>query len=233
MGPIVLVATEDADFSLFLTHLLAAGGFRAVSIAVRIEELEARIASSKALIIDSTDIERALELCKKARMRQRTSAIPMMAFIRAQNERHYLKFLKAGVDECILRPLSPELILSGVKGIIARRDRRAPARHAKSQREHSGAFLVDGSTRILKGTHGTACLSPTEFRILQRMLASPGRVLSRRDLVEAAWPPGRFVDDKTVDVHVSKLRKALHAATGKKLIQTVRSNGFIANFSER
>ncbi|MGD9478631.1 winged helix-turn-helix domain-containing protein [Shinella sp. G-2] len=233
MGPIVLVATEDADFSLFLTHILVAGGFQAISIAVRIEELEARISSSKALIIDSTDIERALELCRRARMRQRTSAIPMMAFIRAQNERHYLKFLKAGVDECILRPLSPELILSGVRGIIARRDQRAPARHAKNQSEHSGALLIDGSTRILEGAHGRTCLSPTEFRILQRMLASPGQVLSRRDLVEAAWPPGRFVDDKTVDVHVSKLRKAIYTVTGKKLIQTVRSNGFIANFSEQ
>lgn len=233
MGPIVLVATEDADFSLFLTHLLAGGGFRAISIAVRVAELEARISSAKALIIDSTDIERALELCRGARMRKRTSAIPMIAFIRAQNARHYLKFVTAGVDECILRPLSPELILLGVKGIIARRDQRAPARHAKSQSEHSGAFLVDGSTRVLEGTHGRACLSPTEFRILQRMLASPGQVLSRRDLVEAAWPPGRFVDDRTVDVHVCKLRKALYVATGKKFVQTVRSNGFIANFSER
>lgn len=232
MDPIVLVSTEDADFSLFLTHLLAAGGFQAVSIALRIEDLEARISSSKALIIDSTDTARALELCRRARMRHRTAAIPMMAFIRAQHAGQYLHFLKAGADECILRPLSPELILSGVKEIIARRDRRPSAPNTKCQSEHVGALMVDGSTRMLEGTHGKACLSPTEFRILQRMLASPGRVLSRRDLIEAAWPPGRFVDDKTVDVHISKLRKAIYAATGKKLIQTVRSNGFIANFSE-
>lgn len=231
MDPIVLVATEDADFSLFLTHVLAGGGFRATSIAPRIEELEARISTSKALIIDSTDIKRALELCRRARMRHRTARIPMMAFIRAQHEGHYLNFLKAGADECILRPLSPELILSGVKTIIARRDLRAPVPNAQRHSEHAGALLVDGSTRVLEGAHGKAFLSPTEFRILQRMLASPGRVLTRRDLIEAAWPPGRFVDDKTVDVHVSKLRKALHSVTGKKLIHTVRSNGFIANFN--
>lgn len=232
MDPIVLVATEDADFSLFLTHILAVGGFRALSITPRIEEVEARTSSSKALIIDSTDIDRALDLCRRARTRQRAATIPMMAFIRAQHAGHYLKFLKAGVDECILRPLSPELILSGVKAIIARRERKSPSPTTHTRSDHIGALMVDGSTRILEGMRGKTYLSPTEYRILQRMLASPGRVLSRRDLIEAAWPPGRFVGDKTVDVHVSKLRKAIYVVTGEKIIRTVRSNGFIADFSE-
>lgn len=232
MDPIVLVATEDADFSLFLSHVLANGSFQAISIAPRIEDLEARISSSKALIIDSTDIDRALELCRRARKHQRTATVPMMAFIRAQHEGYYLQFLKAGVDECVLRPLSPDLILSGLRAIIARRDYRAPVPSSLDQSQHIGALLLDGATRMLEGTHGRAWLSPTEYRILRRMLASPGRLLSRRDLIEAAWPPGRFVDDKTVDVHVSKLRKALYIATGEKIIQTVRANGFIANFSK-
>lgn len=231
MDPIVLIATEDADFSFFLTHVLVSGGFQAISIAPRIEELETRISASKALIIDSTDIARALEVCRRARMRQKTATVPMMAFIRARHVGHYLKFLKAGVDECVLRPLSPDLILSGLRAIIARRDQRLPAPSSQNQCEYIGAMLLDGSTRMLEGTHGKAWLSPTEYRILQRMLASPGHVLSRRDLIEAAWPPGRFVDVKTVDVHVSKLRKAIYTATGKKIIQTVRSNGFMTDFS--
>ena len=232
MAPIILVATEDADFSLLLSHALASGGFQAIAISPRIEDVETRISTSKALIVDSTDIDRALELCRRARSRQRTATVPMMVFIRAQHENHYLKFLKAGVDECVLRPLSPELILSGLRAIITRRDQPGPAPTCRRRSEHIGAMSLDGSTRMLEGPHGKASLSPTEYRILLRMLASPGQVVSRRDLIEAAWPPGRFVDDKTVDVHVSKLRKAIHIATGDKAIRTVRSNGFMANFNK-
>ncbi|WP_075293110.1 winged helix-turn-helix domain-containing protein [Pararhizobium arenae] len=232
MDPIVLVATEDADFSLLLSHVLASGGFQAIAIAPCIEDVEARISMSKALIIDGTDIDRALELCRRVRTRQRTATMAMMVFIRARHEIHYLKFVKTGVDECVLRPLSPDLILSGLRAIIVRRAHPAQAQTSHGQTEHIGAMLLDGSTRMLAGPHGNALLSPTEYRILRRMLASPGRVVSRRDLIEAAWPPGRFVDDKTVDVHVSKLRKAIHVATGEKAIRTVRSNGFMANFKK-
>ena len=230
MSPIVLVATEDADLSLFLDHVLGRSGFQAVPIAPRIEDLETRVSGAKALLIDSMDIDRALDLCRLARMRRRTAKVAMMALIRAQHVGHYLNFLKAGADECVMRPLSPDLIVSGLRGAIARRAKHSTLPHSHCRPEQIGTAVLDGATRELKGKRGTICLSPTEYRILQRMLAFPGRVVSRGDLIEAAWPPGRFVDDRTVDVHVSKLRKAIQSATGEKVITTIRSHGFIADF---
>lgn len=228
MNPIVLVATKDADFSLFLTHILASGGFRALPIAPDIKELEMNIDASKAVILDSTDIDPALQLCRKARSRRKTANFAMMAFIRPQHAGYYLGFLRSGADECVLRPLSPDLILYGLRASIERRTRPLVA-SSHEQCEEIGALWLDRSTRMLRGRFGKAALSPIEYKILRRMLASPERVLTRRDLILAAWPPGQHVEDKTVDAHISNIRKAVLKASGEKMIETVRSSGFIVS----
>lgn len=228
MKSTVLIASNDADFCLFLSHILSSGGFNATVIDPPEGADTNVINSTRAIIVESSDdIEPVLAFCRRVRSGDTVRPIPMMALIRSRHERYYLPLMKAGIDECILRPLAPGLIITCLNNVIARYD--AEWGRAAHEESHIADLVMRDETRQLVGRDGSTHLSPTEYRLLKRLLDSPGHVVSRTQLIQAAWPPGRYVEPRTVDVHIGRLRSALEVTTGRRIIRTIRSNGFLAD----
>jgi two-component system phosphate regulon response regulator PhoB len=226
MDSLVLIASHDADFCLFTRHILSEGGFAAKVVDPDGGAEANVIASAKAIIVESCDdIERVLAFCRGVRSVRTPRPIAIMALIRSRHEHHYFSLMKAGVDECVLRPLAPDLIISCLTGVIAR---NGEPRGIASPIGQIAELTTKDETREIIGKDRTVHLSPTEYRLLKRLLENPGHVVSRTQLIEAAWPVRRFVEPRTVDVHIGKLRRSLEAATGRRIIRTIRSSGFVA-----
>ena len=223
----VLIASADPHFCVLIGHLLAAGGYP--SSVIDPDDVDDRTWSqATAIIVEGNDeMNRILTFCR--RVRRTSPMVPMMALIKTRHEGCYLPLMKAGVDECVLQPLGPDLILSCLANVISRR-------HPKPEKEETAdmsSLLANEETRRLAGGATPVHLTPTEYRLLKRLLARPGHVVSRQQLIEAAWPAGRHVELRTVDVHIGKLRRALQAVTGRTIIRTVRASGFVAELADR
>lgn len=98
---------------------------------------------------------------------------------------------------------------------------------------HFGDIEIDVQTRVVRSDRGRVHLSPIAFRLLRRLLQTPGHVVSRAQLIEAAWPANSHVSTRTVDVHIANLRRDMAATSGSTSIQTVRSSGYVAVIGNR
>jgi two-component system, OmpR family, phosphate regulon response regulator PhoB len=230
MDSLVLIASRDADFCLFTRHILMNAGF-ATRVTNPGAEIEAgMIAAAKAILVESDDhIERVLAFVRKVRSVAALQPIAIMALIRSRHEHHYFSLMKAGVDECVLRPLAPELIISCLESMIARNGDRTETASQIALRITD--LTTRDETRQIMGKEGSIHLSPTEYRLLKRLLETPGHVVTRAQLIEAAWPARQYVEPRTVDVHIGKLRRSLETATGRRIIRTIHSSGFVAELA--
>jgi two-component system, OmpR family, phosphate regulon response regulator PhoB len=227
---VVLIYTEDADFYMLLSHILATAGFKASLVEDLETVMGADLTAMVAVLIDSCDNTHALTaFCNGLKENPSTAHLPLLALIRARHEQSYLDLLKAGIDEGFVRPVSPERILSYLRTISPSASNSAVFQTSPRPVRRIGDLEVEGQTRLIKGKVASAQLSPIEFRLLQRLLETPGRVLSRADLIATVWPESHHVNARTVDVHIAKLRRALEETTGRAIIRTIRSNGYVAD----
>jgi two-component system phosphate regulon response regulator PhoB len=227
MEPTVLIASNDADFCIFVGHVLAHNGFRSCVVDPSDRIADDMLRAADAIIVASNDdMQTVLAFCQRVRAVPSPQPVPLMALIAARHEQHYLSLVKSGVDQCVLRPVAPELIVSCLISVIEKRG-RSSAKTDRVDRQSAGLDTRD-DTRQLIGHAGSTHLTKTEYRLLKRLLANPGHVVSRRQLIEAAWPTARHVEPRTVDVHIGKLRRALVMTTGRQVIRTIRSSGFVA-----
>lgn len=223
----ILIASNDADFCVFVGHVLVQSGFdfRVIDPGDGIDD-EALRATQAIIVASNDDMEAILAFCRRVRAMPLPQPVPLMALIAARHEQHYLPLVKCGVDQCILRPVAPDLIISCLISVIQK------SRHPLGTNDAGGrqpaALTTRDDTRQLSGHGGSIQLTPTEYRLLKRLLVTPGQVVSRRQLIEAAWPAARHVEARTVDVHIGKLRQALVMTTGQRVIRTIRSSGFVA-----
>ncbi|MCV3739536.1 response regulator transcription factor [Rhizobium sp. TRM96647] len=228
MTELVVIHSKDPDFYLLISHILTNSGFP-TALAETVEALsEPRIAAALATIVDcSTDPGTNLLFCRAHKSNPATAHLPLLALIPARQESHLLPLLKAGIDEALIRPVSPEHVIAYLRGLCDRRHGASRARLQPSLRFDD--LEIDESLRMIKSDLGSAQLSPIEFRLLKRLIEEPGRVRDRNDLIQAAWPPNFHVEHRTVDVHIAKLRRRLKQTTGKKIIRTIRSTGFVVD----
>lgn len=227
MQDTVLLASNDADFCVFVGHVLAQSGFRSSVVDPKDEIDDDVLRATIAIIVASNDdMDAILAFCRRVRAVPAPQPIPLLALISARHEQHYLPLVKCGVDQCVLRPVAPDLIISCLISVI-QKSGRPPGKTDPGGRQQD-AITTRDDTRQLIGHGGSIHLTPTEYRLLKRLLAKPGHVVSRRQLIEAAWPAARHVEPRTVDVHIGKLRQALVMTTGRRVIRTVRSSGFVA-----
>ncbi|MCA1443780.1 winged helix-turn-helix domain-containing protein [Ensifer sp. IC4062] len=146
-------------------------------------------------------------------------------------EGRFIELLKAGIDENFVRPIAPAKLLAVLRD-------RIPPRPDEQRRESGGAILAYAGIELNILRHsvkrfGKAIqLGPIEFRLLQFLLDNRGQACSRAQLIEAAWPERRYVDAKTVNVHIGRLRKALHVVGRPDVIRTVRSSGYMLDESD-
>jgi two-component system phosphate regulon response regulator PhoB len=221
-GAILVVEDEPITQKLITVNLERAGHkvMRAASVP------EAKAAMREILpdlvvldwILPDTS---GMNFARQLRADQRTRDIPIIMLTGRAQETDKIMGLEAGADDYITKPFSPRELIARVKAVMRR---RAPL-HSDEIVEIAGLTLDPAAHRIV----GNGCkieLGATEFRLLHFFMTHPDRVYSRGQLLDEAWGDHVFVEDRTVDVHIRRIRQALQPSGHKDLVETVRGIGY-------
>ncbi len=162
-----------------------------------------------------------MDLARRLRADGRTRDIPIIMLTARGEERDKVAGLETGADDYITKPFSPRELVARIKAVLRR---RAP-QVTEDVVEIAGLRLDPASHRVSVGDK-TVALGPTEFRLLHFLMTHPERVHSRSQLLDQVWGDHVFVEERTVDVHIRRLRSALEATACDTLVQTVRGAGY-------
>jgi len=162
-----------------------------------------------------------IELARRLRADERTRTIPIIMLTARGEEQDKVAGLETGADDYITKPFSPRELVARIKAVLRR---RAP--QATEDPVELGGLRLDPATHRVGTEERPITLGPTEFRLLHFLMTHPERVHSRPQLLDQVWGDHVFVEERTVDVHVRRLRAALEASGHDRLIQTVRGSGY-------
>jgi two-component system phosphate regulon response regulator PhoB len=166
-----------------------------------------------------------LALAKAWRGQSRTKPLPIIMLTARSDEGDKLAGLDGGADDYLTKPFSPKELLARIRAVLRR---RAP--QALDEAVEVGGLRLDPATRrVMRAVDGAmreVRVGPTEFRLLHFLLTHPERVHSRAQLLDRVWGDHVFIEERTVDVHVKRLREALAPVNGAQLIETVRGAGY-------
>jgi two-component system phosphate regulon response regulator PhoB len=224
----VLIIEDEAPLAEMLRYNLESEGFR-VSQAQTGEEAEVLIAEEKPdlVVLDwMLPGVSGIEICRRMRSRMETKSIPIVMLTARGEEGDRIRGLSTGADDYVVKPFSLPELMARVKAILRR---ASPDRLAEVLR-FSDIELDRAAHKVVRGLREVH-LGPTEFRLLEFLMESSGRVLSRSQLLDGVWGRDTYVDERTVDVHVGRLRKALIRGKERDPIRTVRGAGYV--FGER
>ncbi len=223
MKPFIVIAEDEPAVSELLRYNLEAQGYE-TAIADDGEEalllLEER--TPDLILLDwMLPKVSGIEICRRVRSRPETANLPVIMLTAKTEEADKVRGLEMGADDYITKPFSTNELIARVKAVL-RRIRPALVHDMI----HVGDIMIDRTTHIVtrKGQH--IHLGPTEFRLLEYFAQHPKRVFSREQLLDGVWGSDVYVEARTVDVHVGRLRKALMSQGGDNPIRTVRSAGY-------
>ncbi|GAB4061738.1 phosphate regulon transcriptional regulator PhoB [Uliginosibacterium sediminicola] len=162
-----------------------------------------------------------IELARRLRAEERTRAIPIIMLTARSEEEDRVLGLETGADDYIAKPFSPRELVARIKAVLRR---RAP--EATEDAVETSGLRLDPTTHRVTAGEQHINLGPTEFRLLHYLMTHPERVHSRSQLLDQVWGDHVFVEERTVDVHIRRLRSALEATQHDRLIQTVRGSGY-------
>lgn len=228
MSAKVLVVEDEAALLELLSYNLDAEGF-AVARAETGEEAELLVTEERPdlIILDwMLPGVSGIELCRRMRTRPETRSIPIIMLTARGEEGDRIRGLATGADDYVVKPFSLPELMARVKAILRR---ASPDRVAEVLRV-AEIELDRAAHKVTRGAREVR-IGPTEFRLLEFLMESPGRVLSRAQLLDGVWGRDAFVDERTVDVHIGRLRKALIRGKERDPIRTVRGAGYV--FGER
>lgn len=162
-----------------------------------------------------------IDFARQLKSEDRTKEIPIIMLTARGDELDKVRGLEMGADDYVTKPFSPRELNARIKAVLRR---RAP-QMTDDPIEIKG-LLLDPTTHRVTGNGTPIDLGPTEFKLLHYFMSKPERVHSRENLLDKVWGDRVFVEDRTVDVHIRRLRNALSASGHQKLIQTVRGSGY-------
>jgi len=223
MSARILVVEDEEALATLLRYNLEAEGYD-VEIVVRGDEADTRL---KERIPDVVVLDwmlpglSGIELCRRLRTRPDTRQLPIIMLTARGEESERVRGLATGADDYIVKPFSVPELLARVRGLLRR---AAPERLANILT--FGDLELDREKRRVARAGQPIDLGPTEYRLLEFFLQHPGRVFSREQLLDAVWGSDVYVEARTVDVHIGRLRKALTADVEDDPIRTVRSAGY-------
>ena len=221
--PRILVVEDEADLALLLHYNLEAEGYSAETVE-RGDEAELRLVESPPdlVILDwMLPGVSGLEICRRLRARETTRTLPVIMLTARGEETERVRGLSVGADDYVVKPFSVPELMARVRALL-RRSR--PERIA--DRLVAGDLDLDRETRRVRRGTRDLHLGPTEFRLLDYFMQHPGRVFSREQLLDAVWGSDVYVETRTVDVHIGRLRRALNTDGDDDPIRTVRSAGY-------
>jgi len=167
-----------------------------------------------------------LELTRAIKRNKETGDMPVIMLTARADEHDKVAGLEGGADDYITKPFSPRELLARINAVL----RRSSAGGAGETLE-AGGLAIDAASHRVTADGQNVSLGPTEYRLLQFFMAHPERVYSRSQLLDRVWGGNVYVEERTVDVHIRRLRKALEPFARDALIQTVRGAGY--RFSTR
>jgi two-component system phosphate regulon response regulator PhoB len=223
MAPRILIVEDEPALVALLTYNLEAEGFSVASEGDG-EAAEARLREERpdlAILDWMLPGLSGVELCRRLRLREATRALPIIMLTARGEESERIRGLKVGADDYVVKPFSVPELMARVRALLRRAD---PARLAS--RLSAGDIELDREVKRAWRAGVEIALGPTEFRLLEFLMARPGRVYSRQQLIDGVWSRDAEIDERTVDVHVGRLRKALDQERSVNPIRTVRGSGY-------
>ena len=223
MSASVLVVEDEPQIQELIAVNLEHFGHR-VRRASSAEEAEAaiRAALPDVVVLDwMLPGESGLAFARRLRSDTRTRDLPILMLTAHAMEQDKLSGLEAGADDYLTKPFSPKELAARIKAVLRR---RAPQLSGDAV-EMEGLRLDPASHRVTAGDQRLQ-LSPAEFKLLHFLLTHPGRVYSRTQLLDQVWGDHVYIEERTVDVHIRRLRKALEPSGHDRLIDTVRGAGY-------
>lgn len=162
-----------------------------------------------------------LELAQRLKREPNTAEIPIILLTAKSEENDKIKGFDAGVDDYVIKPFSPRELLARIRAVL----RRGP-NAGENESLLTGKLLLDRTSKKVKIAEEDLSLGPIEFRLLEFFMLHPDRVYSREQLLDRVWGGNVYVEDRTVDVHIRRLRKSISLLNHDALIQTVRGAGY-------
>jgi two-component system, OmpR family, phosphate regulon response regulator PhoB len=224
----ILVIEDEEPIQILLRYNLESEGYR-VRATAQGEDAMFMIGEERPdlMLLDwmLPDIS-GIEVCRMVRARPEIRDLPIIMLTARSEEAERVRGLATGADDYMVKPFSVPELLARIKTVLRRADPQSV-----SDQLSAGDLLLDRLTRRVSRGARDINLSPTEFRLLEQLMRNPGRVYSRSQLLDTVWGRDAFVDERTVDVHVGRLRKSLSRGKEKDPIRTVRATGYA--FDER
>ena len=222
-APQVLLVEDEPAQREVLAYNLAAEGFD-VTQASNGEEALLLVAEAPPdlILLDwMMPLVSGLEVCRRLKMRPETRGIPIIMLSARSEEVDRVRGLETGADDYVIKPYSLVELMARLRAHL----RRVRPASAGMVLEWGDISLDPETHRVLRGG-ASLKLGPTEFRLLATLLEKPGRVFSREQLLDRVWGRDIYVDSRTVDVHIGRLRKSLCAQGGDDPLRTVRGAGY-------
>ncbi len=228
MKPLVLIVEDEAPLVTMLRYNLEREGFQ-VCEAADGEEALVQIAERRPdlVLLDwMLPLVSGIEVCRRIRRSSETRSLPVVILTARGEETDRVRGLDSGADDYVVKPFSPSELVARLRAVMRRAqpDATREALQFADVEMNMAAHRVSRAGRLIH-------LGPTEFRLLRYLMSHPGRVFSREQLLDAVWGHDVYVEARTVDVHVRRLRKALNAGGAVDIVRTVRSAGYALDHS--
>jgi two-component system phosphate regulon response regulator PhoB len=223
MNPRILIVEDEEALTLLLRYNLEAAGYDIESVA-RGDEADLRLRETipDLVILDwMLPGVSGIELCRRLRSRPETRQLPIVMLTARGEESERVRGLSTGADDYVVKPFSVPELLARVAALLRR---ASPERVADVL--GFGDIAIDREKKRVTRGGRPIDLGPTEYRLLEFLMERPGRVFSREQLLDGVWGSDIYIDERTVDVHVGRLRKALNRDDEVDPIRTVRGSGY-------
>jgi two-component system phosphate regulon response regulator PhoB len=226
--PLILIVEDEPSLATLLRYNVEKEGYRVAEANDGEEALVLVQEELPQLVILDWMLPKVsgIEVCRRLRARVETKNLPVIMLTARGEDADRVRGLDTGADDYLTKPFSMTELLARVRAVL-RRIRPALAEDVLA----FGDITIDHSSHRVRRADREIHLGPTEFKLLDHFMSHPGRVFSREQLLDAVWGNGVFVDARTVDVHIGRLRKALKGSGETDPIRTVRSAGYSLDFS--
>ncbi len=219
----ILIVEDEEDLTTLLNYNLQAAGFIVFSASFHEEATQIIKENLPDLILLDWMLPEisGIELCKRWRTNKLTKNIPIIMLTARGEESEKIRGLLTGADDYLVKPFSMLELIARIKALLRRTNPEAI-----SDRLVAGEIELDKSSHRVIRANKEIHLGPKEYDLLEYLMAKPGRVRSREKLLNNVWGDDVYVDERTVDVHIGRLRKALNKGFTIDPIRTVRGSGY-------
>ena len=223
MSPTILIVEDEPPLIEVLRYNLESAGFATLVATDGEDALLLAAEETPNLIVLDWMLPKlsGIDVCRRLREAKATKTVPIIMLTARGEEGDKISGLDAGADDYVVKPFSPSELIARVRAVL----RRSDPKFGEEKLDYADItvdLVAHKVTRAGQPVH----LGPTEYRLLQTLMERPTRVFSREQLLDLVWGRDIYVEERTFDVHVRRLRKALNETGGADLIRTIRRGGY-------